>query len=100
SAKGLAQNVFPVALCLGLYAGTGRVLRGRPSACWTPWDVLVPLGLCALGIALNVGLTLGRLVMHALPLLTPPLALALDHLDGARAEGASTAEPPPRTAAP
>jgi hypothetical protein len=99
SAKGLTQNVFPVVLCLGLYAGTARVLRGRPSACWTSWDVLVPLGLCALGIALNVGLTLGRLVMHVLPLMTPPLAVALEHLDGARAETASTAGPPTPTAA-
>jgi hypothetical protein len=99
SANGLAQNVFPVAVCLGLYAFTGRVLRRRTTASWTPWDVLVPLGLAALGLALNVGLTLGRLVMHAVPFLTPPLALAFEHLDAERGEPASTAVPRP-TAAP
>lgn len=82
SAKGASQNVFPIALLLVAYTWTARTLRGYRGPYWSPWDVLVPLGLAVIGVSLNVGYTLGRLAFHALPLLLPPLALTLDRAAG------------------
>jgi hypothetical protein len=76
--KGVSQNVFPVAIVLGACLWSARRLRGYRGAYWSPLDVLVPLGLTAIGVAMNVEYTLGRLVFHSLPLVLPPLALALD----------------------
>jgi hypothetical protein len=79
SMKGLFQNVFPVALVLGAYGFVLRVRRdGAPSAWWSRSDLAVPLGLLAIGAAINVEYTLGRLVMHALPLIVPAAAAALE----------------------
>jgi hypothetical protein len=76
--KGVAQNVLPVAIVLAAFAWTASRLHDHRGPYWSPLDVLVPLGLTAIGVAMNVEYTLGRLVFHALPLVMPPLALALD----------------------
>jgi hypothetical protein len=78
SGKGLSQNVFPIAIVLGACAWSARRLRGYRGPYWSPWDVLVPVGLAMIGIAMNVEYTLGRLVFHSIPLVMPPLAAALD----------------------
>ena len=78
SAKGAAQNLAPLALVLAGYAWAARQLKGSRQAFWSPWDVGVPLGFAAIGVTINVGYTLGRLVFHAIPLILPPLAAALD----------------------
>lgn len=78
SAKGVSQNVFPVAIVLVACAWSARRLRGYRGPCWSPLDALVPIGLAAIGVAMNVEYTVGRLVFHSMPLILPPLALALD----------------------
>src|SRR5262245_66627 len=78
TAKGLAQNAMPVGLCLAACALAVLRLRGDRGPYWTPWDTLIPLGLAVTGLTMNVEYTLGRLVFHSLPILMPPLALALD----------------------
>jgi hypothetical protein len=80
SLKGFSQNAFPIAICLAAYAAVLAVRRRvqPPAAYWSPGDIVVPLGLAAIGLLIDVGFTLGRLVMHALPLLAPPVALVLD----------------------
>lgn len=78
TAKGLAQNAMPVGLCLAACALAAVRLRGERGPYWTPWDALIPLGLAVTGLTVNVEYTLGRLVFHSLPILMPPLALALD----------------------
>lgn len=80
STKGVLQNVFPVALVLGAFAWASRVLRGSARPFFTAWDIFVPVALTGLGIAINVTYTLGRLVMHVLPLILPALAAALDRV--------------------
>jgi hypothetical protein len=76
--KGLSQNAMPVGLCLAACALAALRLRGYWGPYWTPWDALVPVGLAVVGLTMNVEFTLGRLVFHSLPILVPPLALALD----------------------
>jgi hypothetical protein len=92
TAKGLAQNAMPVGLCLAACALAALRLRGERGPYWTPWDALVPLGLAVTGLTMNVEYTLGRLVFHSLPILVPPLALALDRTS------AQTVAPDVRTA--
>jgi hypothetical protein len=80
SSKGMFLNVLPVALCLGAYALVWRRGRFASGAYWSRSDVLVPVGLVVVGTAINVEYTLGRLVMHALPLVMPAVAVAVDGL--------------------
>jgi hypothetical protein len=78
SAKGLLLNVIPVALCLVAYAVAWRGRDAITSIYWSRADVLVPLGLALIGIAIDVKYTLGRLVLHALPLVVPAAVAALE----------------------
>jgi hypothetical protein len=91
TAKGLAQNAMPVGLCLAACALAARRLRGYWGPYWTPWDALIPLGLAVTGLTMNVEYTLGRLVFHSLPILLPPLALALDRASAEAPQGAVSA---------
>jgi hypothetical protein len=79
SLKGMFQNVFPVAIILAAYAFVWRRRDSIPAAYWSRADIIVPLGLAAVGAAINVKYTLGRLVVHALPLVVPAAAAALEH---------------------
>jgi hypothetical protein len=78
SSKGVFQNLLPVALVLGVYAFVWRRRDAVPAAHWSRADVAVPIGLLAVGVAINVEYTLGRLVAHALPLVAPAAAAALE----------------------
>jgi hypothetical protein len=87
TAKGVAQNAMPIALCVAACALSTLLLRGYRGPYWSAWDIAVPIGLATIGVAVNVGYTLGRLVFHAIPVILPPLALALDGGASARRAG-------------
>jgi hypothetical protein len=78
SVKGLLLNVLPTALCFAAYGLVWRRRDSIPSTYWSRADVLVPLGLVGIGIAVDVDYTLGRLVLHALPLVLPAAAVAAE----------------------
>lgn len=76
--KGLVQNVFPSALCLAAFALVRRYRETTANLDGTAYDIAVPIGLIAIGIAINVTYTLGRLVMHAVPLVLPAACIVID----------------------
>ena len=82
SAKGASQNLLPIALVFLAHAWSARTLRNDRGPYWSPWDALVPAGLAVIGVSMNVGYTLGRLVFHAMPLVMPALAVSLDRVAG------------------
>lgn len=95
SSKGVFQNLLPVALVLAAYAFVWRRRDAVPAAHWSRADVAVPLGLLAVGVAINVEYTLGRLVAHALPLVVPAAATALEGGAATRAVAPGEVHDPP-----
>jgi hypothetical protein len=95
SSKGVFQNLLPVALVLAAYAFVWRRRDAVPAAHWSRADVAVPLGLLAVGVAINVEYTLGRLVAHALPLVVPAAATALERGAATRAVAPGDVYDPP-----
>lgn len=97
SLKGVFQNLFPVALILAAYAFVWHRRDAAPTDSWSRGDIVVPLGLAAVGVAINVEYTLGRLVAHALPLVAPAAAAALEGMAATRAvrSGAAYDAPDP-----
>jgi hypothetical protein len=76
--KGLVQNIFPSALCLAAFALVRRYRETAANLQGAAYDIVVPIGLIAIGVVINVTYTLGRLVMHALPLVLPAACVVID----------------------
>lgn len=84
SFKGAIQNVFPTALVFAAYAFVLSRRDLNSTVYWSRTDILVPLGLLGAGTAINVEYTLGRLVAHALPLVLPAAAAAIERAAATR----------------
>jgi hypothetical protein len=80
SLKGAVTNGVPIALLatMAFLAYRARSLDEQARRWFQPTDVLVFLVLVAVGFAINMQFTVGRLAMHAYPLYLPVLAVLVD----------------------
>lgn len=76
--RGLLLNVLPVLVvfALAILAKAATLSKHVPYASQGDW-LVVPLLLCVAMVA-SITLNIGRIVMHAFPLFTGPVALALE----------------------